>query len=722
MQLRTKLALLLTAVMATYGLGASVVMYSLLGSRFVEFEQREAENDVRRVIDLLDEHLTRMSDYSFELSAWDATHEFVNSPNDAYLVDDLGADEPAVMGYHLLYIIDTEGRVAWHLAYNPSMQVPLEFAAFPSDQWPRDHLFLQHDDAYSEVSGFIVTEHGILCVSARPIVHSNLTGPIAGTLVMATHMLPEDFERLSTLARIPFTVTPIPADAPQSGAGVSVAGRTSDTLHFQTTYPDVFGAHRFLLDITSPREISLWGYSVIQWAIVMLLGAASLALVTVGFLVTRMVIRPLVGLQEHVTAIAHSDDLGAPLVMDRNDEIGQLAGEFNAMADRIQRQHDLRREAESAVRHSEARLRAIFDSAADGVILVNEQLRIESANPAAQRMYGWTEDEMRGMSAAYLLDGSTDDVRAQFKAIFERVSVHHSIAMGRESVGRRKDGSTFPVHFAVSEVEFEEGTLFLAIVRDITEMHSIHEEMSRTQHLAALGEMGASVAHEVRNPIAGISGAVQVLRQYFQSGDSAFEMLNEIQHNVQRVEKTVRALLLFSRRWHANVQEVDLREVIADARRTVELDNRYPACSVEVQISNTARTVADPQLIEHVLANLLGNAAEAASPGGLVRLSVETTDTETRVIVDDNGPGIPPELRDTVFRPFYTTKTAGTGLGLGICRQMMDAHGGGIEVRTSPLGGARFVLRVPNAAHRAPETAPAESDTHSQSGTRKDTP
>jgi signal transduction histidine kinase len=269
------------------------------------------------------------------------------------------------------------------------------------------------------------------------------------------------------------------------------------------------------------------------------------------------------------------------------------------------------------------------------------------------------------------------------------------IGMGREVVGRRKDGATFPLYLAVSAVSLSGNRMFTGIVRDLTDFKRMQNEIIQAQKLAAIGEMAASVGHEIKNPLAGISGAIEILKDTLEEEDSRRQVMDDILTEVQRLDNTVRDLLAFSRPWNPDTQLCNPQEIVerVSASYREQEDLTHLKFVFDGDCNTTVRI--DPWLFEKVLWNLLDNASDAMSGKGEIRFAFEATPGFLTLTVRDSGHGVPAEHQEDVFRPFFTTKNRGTGLGLAICKKIMDAHGGTISLFSIPQKGTRVSVQFP---------------------------
>ncbi|HZI93947.1 MAG TPA: protoglobin domain-containing protein [Patescibacteria group bacterium] len=223
------------------------------------------------------------------------------------------------------------------------------------------------------------------------------------------------------------------------------------------------------------------------------------------------------------------------------------------------------------------------------------------------------------------------------------------------------------------------------------------EQQAALSRLAAIGEVAASVAHEIRNPLAGISGAVEVLRDDLPASSPRREVIKEVLGQIRRLDERVRDLLIYARTIRLDIEPVDPAELI---RATQSLLSEEPLVrGVRVQVSvpqGVGRHPMDRGRIVEVLVNLIRNAAEAMNgEGDLLLAAGRLQGGALALIVEDSGPGVPAERVEEIFAPFVTTRPQGTGLGLAISRRTLEAHGGSLTCEKGSLGGARFIAVIP---------------------------
>jgi len=221
-----------------------------------------------------------------------------------------------------------------------------------------------------------------------------------------------------------------------------------------------------------------------------------------------------------------------------------------------------------------------------------------------------------------------------------------------------------------------------------------NRELERRNRLAALGEMAAGMAHEIRNPLGGIALYASLIGKDVADQPGTLKLVSRISAGVAHLERLVSQVLQFTREISANVTEADAAEIIDQA---VELARpQFEAAGVRCAArgARPMKVIVDPMLLGQAALNLLLNAAEACEGGGKVSVSWRKENGRLKLVVADNGPGIPAALLDKIFNPFFTTKETGTGLGLAIVHRIVEAHDGAVAVRNGSNGGAEFELHV----------------------------
>jgi len=239
----------------------------------------------------------------------------------------------------------------------------------------------------------------------------------------------------------------------------------------------------------------------------------------------------------------------------------------------------------------------------------------------------------------------------------------------------------------------------------VEEKISLEKALLRQEHLATLGKVAATIAHEVKNPLSSIKTLAQLMREDPDLDAQYGRDINYIIAETDRLNTCVHQLLTFSRPVPAAISEVQVSNLLGALSETLRKEYAGQGIALESAIEPGAKVSgADPQIIQQIVLNLILNAVQAAGTGGTVRLDARRVDGRIAIAVSDTGPGIPDSIRDRIFDPFFTTKQKGTGLGLAIVRKNLRHLGGEIEL-DSPLsktGGTRFTITIPERCESEP--------------------
>jgi PAS domain S-box-containing protein len=390
--------------------------------------------------------------------------------------------------------------------------------------------------------------------------------------------------------------------------------------------------------------------------------------------------------------------------------VAERTRELTALNQELSKENTERRRAQQALRESEQRWRAVFDNSAAGITLTDSAGRFLAANSAYQKMVGYSEEELRHLS---FLDITHDDYRHANSQLTTELLEGKREYFKMEKRYRCKDGSLIWVRIHVSLVATTQSTprLLLAIEEDITERKLAEETLRQTQaelahvnRVTTLGEMTALIAHEINQPLAAITNNASASLRWLAANnlEEARKSAELVRTDGHRAGQIIQRIRSFAKKappqkdWINTNQTID--DVIALARSEMERNG----IALEMQLSDAVQPLvfADRVQLQQVILNLAMNAAEAMSEQGEdPRQLVIRTDTDTSgaivVSLRDSGPGLSPENLDRLFRPFYTTKPQGMGMGLAICRSIIEAHGGRLWATPNEERGATFQFTLP---------------------------
>jgi two-component system, LuxR family, sensor kinase FixL len=368
--------------------------------------------------------------------------------------------------------------------------------------------------------------------------------------------------------------------------------------------------------------------------------------------------------------------------------------------------------ANALLREREERLRSILDTIPDAIIVIDERGMIESLSPAAERLFGYPARDAVGQNVSLLMPSPYREEHDAYIARYRRTGERRIIGIGRVVVGQRADGSVFPMELHVGEMHPGGRRLFTGFARDLTEVQRTKRRLQELQadflhssRLSTMGRMAATLAHEMNQPLTAIANYVQAAQMLLENGDPGTApriagMLAKAATQAERAGAIILRLREFVARGATERRPEDLNKVVEEAAALALIGAREQGVHVAFRLkSDLAPVMIDKVQIQQVVLNLVRNALEAMETSERRELSIETcADAETggtAVIVSDTGPGLPPEILSQLFEPFVSTKKQGMGLGLSICREIVESHGGKLEPGNAPGSGARFRFTLP---------------------------
>jgi two-component system sensor kinase FixL len=360
---------------------------------------------------------------------------------------------------------------------------------------------------------------------------------------------------------------------------------------------------------------------------------------------------------------------------------------------------------------SEARFSGVLDTAADGIVVIDEEGRILAFNKSCERLFGYAADEVIGQNLKVIMPASYAGAHDHYIRHYRRTGERRIIGIGREVAGMHRDGTVFPVELSVGEAVSSDGRQFIGILRDLRPRKAVEQRLSQLQaqivhmtRLSAMDEMGAAMAHELNQPLTALMLYLQAATRPMKTSDDPIcrkvvPIIEKALHEAERAAGIIQRMRQMVEKREPERSHVDLRRVVDEAVDLTDFVAQGSTVSIIRDYGNVSPMVdVDPIQIQQILLNLLKNAVEVArdSHERWVRIGIESHTGHVDVVVSDSGPGLSDEAAQNLFRTFSTTKKSGMGLGLAISRSIAQNHGGDLTVRPGSAGhGATFVLSLP---------------------------
>ncbi len=357
-------------------------------------------------------------------------------------------------------------------------------------------------------------------------------------------------------------------------------------------------------------------------------------------------------------------------------------------------------------------LDALMEAAGDAIIIIDEKGLIQRFNPAAEKMFGYSESEVRGRNVSLLMPEPNRGRHDGYLARYARTGQAAVIGKGRQETGLRSNGESFPMQLSVGEIRQADQRSFVGIIRDISEMRQaqeqvrhLEEQLLHADRLVILGELTAGIAHEINQPLTAIAAYADAGRTIIDRIDEApaadmHSICERIGGQARRAAEVVQRLRGLVRSGTSSKGRHNLNEIIKNILLLFEFEIKKTGTELLFfPLEPLEDLYVDDIQIQQILVNLIKNSldsiGEAAQANGCIEIRIRTEGQNVMVSVTDNGPGVPEQYRPRLFDSFFTTKPKGVGLGLSICKSIAAAHGGTLRHEQPQEGGSRFTLSLP---------------------------
>ncbi len=354
----------------------------------------------------------------------------------------------------------------------------------------------------------------------------------------------------------------------------------------------------------------------------------------------------------------------------------------------------------SELRDQDTRLRAIFDSAVEGIITIDDKGVIETFNPAAEAMFGYAAADVCGQNVKVLMPAEQAAEHDRYLRDFQRTGHRKIIGTGRKVHAQRRDGTRFPIHLSVSEVVLGDRRLFTGMIRDVTDLERAEQRMLQSERLAGIGQAMAALAHESRNALQRSQAGIEMLARRVKDQPEAMELINRIERAQDDLYQLYEDVREYAAPLRFQPENTSLGQIVRHAWQDLSVTRKDRTTEL-IEQGTDQQCEADLFGMRLAFRNILDNSLAAA--GDPVRITAQYDEATlsgrpaVQIRLSDNGPGLTAEDRAQIFDEFYTNKTHGTGLGMAICRRIILAHDGIIEAGNSPDGGACITIILPRS-------------------------
>lgn len=362
----------------------------------------------------------------------------------------------------------------------------------------------------------------------------------------------------------------------------------------------------------------------------------------------------------------------------------------------------------------EAHLRSILATVPDAMVVIDERGFILSFSAAAEKMFGFSEDEVLGENVSMLMPSPDRERHDGYLEHYRTTNERKIIGIGRVTTARHRDGYTFPIELSVGEAWLGEKRIFTGFIHDITQrqktqlrLQGLQSDLAHVGRVSEMGTLASSLAHELNQPLTAIANYYESLRDLLASPPDeetlaiVREALDDAASQAIRAGEIVRRLRDFVSHGEIERRPESLSRLVTEANALALVGSREHGIDVQVQLDpNADKVFVDRIQIQQVIVNLIRNAIDAMLDSPLRSLTIRTEAESSdfmRVAVEDSGSGISEAVAEQLFQPFVTSKKSGMGIGLSICRTIVDAHGGRIWFEPARNGGTVFYFTLPTA-------------------------
>ncbi len=361
----------------------------------------------------------------------------------------------------------------------------------------------------------------------------------------------------------------------------------------------------------------------------------------------------------------------------------------------------------------DALLHAIIETSPDGLITIDEGGRMRSFNPAAERIFGYRAVEVIGRNVDCLMPSPYREAHDGYVARYLKTGEKRIIGIGRQVLAMKKNGEVFPIELAVGEVRLPDGRRFAGFIRDVSarqaaeqSLNELRSELLHVSRLSELGEMASALAHELNQPLTAIINYLEACRRMMErAGDDGPEqelaLMQKASDQARRAGEIIQRLRKLITKGETERTSAQINPLVREAAELAAIGTSRDGIETAFELSpDLPDVMVDRIQLQQVIMNLVRNAVDALGDAERRALTVRTglhEDGAVQIDVADTGPGLSKDVAERLFQPFVTTKASGIGIGLSICKTIVDAHGGRLWATSPSDGGTVFHVALPSS-------------------------
>lgn len=741
MDLRKKTLIVICVIFVS--IVAGFILYSsvVLQKSYADIEKQKIENDLGRADYAIGSELGDLDSRLRDWAIWDDTYDFVNGNNSNYIERNLQLDTFLTLDLDFLLIYNQSSGLVYAKAYNRSLESfePVDNSLLEVVRVDNLLNSFESPDMNSSLPGVLSDGDHDALVSVRPILRSNGEGPVVGSMIMGRNL---DQERLDSLSKSTGMTIDLlnPAEVAADESFASRSGQTipenpsavilenGSVIRGLSEHKDITGQQNYFIEIIEPRTIFQSGLSTINsfLAIVILLGLLVGTLGIAGL--DRFILRRISRITTDIEKVKRGDSSSRITEVPGNDELTRLSQAINRMLEDLSFAHE-------RVMESELRYRSVVEDQTEYICRFKPDGAITFMNPAFIRRFihpddgsdshpintqnpAWIWQEFQNSIGTltpqspigtsekkYSLAGEDFWTAWTIRSIFNQENVPQEYqCVGRNITAETKARNELQQY----KVHLED------LVKERTDsLLEAQKELQKIERLEAIGILAAGIAHDFNNLLLTIIGNIELLEEQIGKDSPFHSRLQELKNATLRASSLTHQMLTFSK---GGAPIMKLTNIVDIVRQTAEFACRGSNVRCNFSLAKDIFEVsADADQISQVVTNIILNAISAMPGGGAVEVSLKNSllgegesppleaGPYVTIEIVDRGSGIPPELLDRIFEPFFSTKKGGTGLGLASSYSIIRKHGGHIYVSSEVGKGSRFTIYLPAAGKHAEE-------------------